>query len=125
MEQVEVFVIQLDLVDRQNLQNFDQILLRQTRIIAIYIKILCIMFINVNNNNNNDGQLLVYESFAAEILGQAFCSETEICLIFLISTGQKTDPTRPNPTGNRRWPTRPITITATDVGATPTILVDA
>jgi len=42
---------------------------------------------------SNDGELLSF--FAAEILRQKFCYETEMCLIFPISTDQKTDPIRP------------------------------
>jgi len=39
--------------------------------------------------------VLVYKSFAAEILGQKLCFETEIGLIFPITTRQNSDPTRP------------------------------
>jgi len=41
---------------------------------------------------------LVYKSFAAEIIGQNLCSETKICLIFLLSPAitKYSDPTRPD-----------------------------
>jgi len=60
----------------------------------------------------NDDEVLVYKSFAAEILEKELCSETEICLI---STGQKTAtrPDRqPDPTGDRPHadPARPVRV---------------